>query len=283
MAEIVNTAQAEAWNGYEGAHWADHADRYDAVNGGFNEVLLAAAGIGDGDRVLDIGCGNGQLTRLAAVRAASGSATGVDLSGPMLASALASAQAEGIANVSFQQGDAQVYPFLAGEFDVAMSRFGIMFFADPVAAFRNVARALRPAGRLVFAAMTSAVGTDLGTVFGALAPYLPYAGPTDGHGPTSFSDPDHVRSVLSDAGFTDIAYTRIEADGIWGRDTADAADFIAGWGPIRHQLSQVDPAVEVDIRGALLDALRPFHSSGGVRLRGTAWLVTGKTPLRGCR
>ncbi|MCU1640022.1 MAG: Cyclopropane-fatty-acyl-phospholipid synthase [Nocardia sp.] len=76
MTEIVNTAQSEAWNGYEGEHWAGHYDRYDAVNGGFNAPLLAAAGIGETDRVLDIGCGNGQLTRLAARRASAGAATG---------------------------------------------------------------------------------------------------------------------------------------------------------------------------------------------------------------
>jgi hypothetical protein len=122
--------------------------------------------------------------------------------------------------------------------------------------------------------MTSLVGTDLGTVLGALAPHLPYSGPGDGHGPTSFSDPDRIRSVLSGAGFTDIACTWIEADGIWGRDTTDAAEFIVGWGPIRHQLSQVEQAAEPDVRGALLDALRPFEGPGGVRLRSTAWLVT---------
>ncbi|WP_040833619.1 class I SAM-dependent methyltransferase [Nocardia brevicatena] len=280
MTGIVNTAQAQAWNGYEGEHWADNDDRYDAVNGGFNEPLLAAAEIRDGHRILDIGCGNGQLTRLAAVRAGSGSATGIDLSGPMLARARSRARSENITNISFQQGDAQVHPLPAGEFDVASSRFGIMFFADPVAAFTNIARALRPAGRLVFTAMTSPVGTDLGTVFGSLTPHLQYSGPKDGHGPTSFSDPDHVRAVLSEAGFTDIACTWTEADGIWGSDTADAAEFIMGWGPIRHQLSRVGQAAEADARDTLLDVLRPFERPDGVRLRGTAWLVTATAPLQ---
>ncbi|BDU00783.1 MULTISPECIES: class I SAM-dependent methyltransferase [Nocardia] len=279
MTEIVNIAQAQAWNGYEGAHWAEHDGRYDAVNSGFNEPLLAAADIRDGDRVLDIGCGNGQLTRLAAARAGSGSATGLDLSGPMLARARDRARAEGIANVSFRQGDAQVHPFPAAAFDVVMSRFGIMFFADPIAAFTNIARALRPGGRLAFVAMTALGGTDLGTVFGALATHFPYAGPEDGHGPTSFSDPGRVREVLSAAGFDDIGCARVEADGIWGRDIADAAEFLLGWGPIRHQLSLVDPTVEADARRTLREALRPFDRPDGVRLRGTAWLVTASAPL----
>ena len=99
MNGIVNTAQAEAWNGYEGEHWAAHADRYDAVNSGFNGCLLDR--VRAGDRVLDIGCGNGQLTRLAAARARS--AIGVDLSGPMLATARA--RAAEVPNVTFEQGD----------------------------------------------------------------------------------------------------------------------------------------------------------------------------------
>src|SRR3569833_290281 len=144
---IVNTAQAEAWNGYEGGHWAAHQSRYDAVNSGFNAPLLAAAAIGEHDRVLDVGCGNGQLTRLAARRARFGHATGLDLSAPMLERARATAAEEGVANVTFARGDAQVHPFPAGAFDVAVSRFGAMFFADPVAAFANVGRAERAGGR----------------------------------------------------------------------------------------------------------------------------------------
>src|SRR2546429_9526812 len=119
--ESDNPAQSKAWNGYEGDHWAGHSDRYDAVNSGFNEPLLAAGRVGAGDRVLDIGCGNGQLTRWAARRA--GVATGVDLSGPMLARARERAKAEGVENISFEQGDVQVFPFPDAAFDVAMSRF----------------------------------------------------------------------------------------------------------------------------------------------------------------
>src|SRR4051794_27873815 len=120
MVDIVNTAQAEAWNGYEGEHWAANYDRYDAVNGGFNASLLDAAGIGEGDRVLDVGCGNGQLTRQAARRARLGQVLGVDLSAPMLTRARARAAEEDVANVTFEQGDAQVHAFPEGGFDVAL-------------------------------------------------------------------------------------------------------------------------------------------------------------------
>lgn len=274
MAGIVNTAQAQAWNGYEGRHWAAHQDRYDAVNSGFNGFLLDAAVIGERDRVLDVGCGNGQLTRLAARQARLGHARGVDLSGPMLAKARARAEAESISNVSFEQGDVQVHPFPEGAFDVALSRFGVMFFADPVAAFANIGRALRPAGRLAFLCMTEAAGTDLGAVFGAMAPYLPVPAGPDGSSPTSLADPARTRSVLTGAGFRDISCTWVEADQIWGRDVADAVGFITGWGPIRYQMEQADPEAVAHARDALTGALRPFATHGAVRLRGTAWLVT---------
>ncbi|ANN18445.1 methyltransferase [Amycolatopsis orientalis] len=274
MTGIVNTAQAEAWNGYEGRHWAAHAERYDAVNEGFNEILFDAAGIGERDRVLDIGCGNGKVTRLAAVRAALGGATGVDLSGPMLATARARAAEEGVANVVFEQGDVQVFPFGEAVFDVALSRFAVMFFADPVAAFANVRQALRPGGRLAFLCMTELAGTDLGVVFGALAPFLPMPTGEDGTGPTSFADPARIRSVLTEAGFRDVRCTRVEADQVWGSDVSDAAGFIADWGPVKYHLDQAGADAADGAREALSAALRPFAGPGGVRLRGSAWSVT---------
>jgi SAM-dependent methyltransferase len=263
---IVNTAQSEAWNGYEGEHWATNDDRYDAVNSGFNGFLLDV--IASRDRVLDIGCGNGQLTRLAAGKAAS--ATGVDLSGPMLSTARA--RAKDVPNVAFEQGDVQVYPFEAGRFDIAVSRFGVMFFADPVAAFTNVRRALGPDGRLAFLCMTALEGTDLGGVFDAMNPYLSRPTGADGSGPTSFADPQHTREVLAGAGFRDISSTRVEADQVWGRDVADATEFISGWGPVRYHMGLAGPAAAAQAKQALGEALRPF-AADAVRLRGTAWLV----------
>jgi SAM-dependent methyltransferase len=278
MVDIVNTAQAEAWNGYEGEHWAANYDRYDAVNGGFNASLLDAAEIGERDRVLDIGCGNGQLTRQAARRAALGRALGVDLSAPMLARARTRAAEEDVPNVTFEQGDAQVHAFPEGGFDVALSRFGIMFFADPVVAFGNIGGALRPGGRLAFLCMQEFGGTDFGTVFGAMAPYLPWPTGPEGTGPTSLADPARIRTVLTGAGFEDVTWTHVEADQTWGRDVADAAEFISGWGPMRFHMEQAGPDAAAKARDALTAALRPFERPGAVRMRGTAWLVTARRP-----
>ncbi|MBC6456533.1 class I SAM-dependent methyltransferase [Actinomadura sp. HBU206391] len=278
MSGIVNTAQAEAWNGYEGEHWAAHDDRYDAVNSGFNELVLDAAEIGERHRVLDVGCGNGQLTRLAARRARIGWAYGVDLSAPMLATARARADEENVSNVTFERGDAQVHAFPEAGFDVAVSRFGIMFFADPVAAFGNIGGALRPGGRLAFVCMKDVEGTDLGAVFGAMVPYLPTPTGPAGTGPTSFADPARIQDVLTAAGFQDVACTHVEADQIWGRDVADAAEFISAWGPIRFHMEQAGPDAAAKARDALTPALRPFETPDGVWLRGTAWLVTAVRP-----
>lgn len=279
MGNIVNTAQAEAWNGYEGEHWAAHFDRYDLVNGGFNAPLLDAAGISTGDRVLDLGCGNGQLTRDAARQASAGQATGIDLSEPMLARATERAKEEAVANVDFVQADAQVYPFEDASFDAALSRFGVMFFADSVAAFANVRRALRSGGRLAFVCLPPFAGTDLGTVFGALSPYLPQQ-PTgaDGTGPTSFADPERTRAVLTDAGFVDFGCERVETDQLWGRDVPDAARFMLGWGPVKFNLGRVEQDAAEAAKVALTKALEPFAQADAVVLRGPAWLVTATAP-----
>jgi SAM-dependent methyltransferase len=278
MATIVNTGQAEVWNGYEGGHWAANQSRYDAVNSGFNEPLLEAAAIGAGDRVLDVGCGNGQLTRLAARRGRH--ATGVDLSAPMLDRARATAAEEGVANVTFERADAQVHPFPPAAFDVAVSRFGVMFFADPVAAFANVARALRPGGRVAFLSLRPIGHSDLGTVLAALAGHLPpRPEPEPGEaGPEALADPRRVRRVLTDAGLTNVSTVPVDAPQVWGRDAEDAAGFLGGWGPVRSVLSQVDAQLESRAREALTAAMRPFESDGAVRLRGTAWLITATRP-----
>ncbi|MFC7616533.1 class I SAM-dependent methyltransferase [Actinokineospora soli] len=267
MTGVVNTAQEAAWNGYEGRHWADHAARYDAVNSGFNHDVLDR--VRENDRVLDLGCGNGQLTRLAAARARH--AVGVDLSGPMLARARADAD---VPNVEFVQGDAQVHPFPAAAFDLAVSRFGVMFYADPVAAFANVRRALVPGGRLALLAMTPLAGTDLGVVLGALVPHLPFPTGADGEGPTSFGDPARVSEVLTAAGFADVVCEHVEADQVWGADAEDAAGFMAAWGPVKHHMDLAGPEAAERARTALAEVLTRFAGPDGVRTRGTAWLVT---------
>ncbi|MEV6328729.1 class I SAM-dependent methyltransferase [Streptomyces sp. NPDC051909] len=282
MPETVNTTQEQAWNGPEGAHWARHQDRWNAVNEGFDEPLLTAAGIADGHRTLDIGCGAGQTTVLAARRAApTGRALGLDLSGPMLAEARARAAREGVAGAVFVQGDAQTHPLEAGAFDAAISRYGVMFFADPEAAFRNIARALRPGGRLAFVCPAEPELNDWLVAMTSLRELLPVGdlGTPGRPGMFSLSAPDRIHAVLTAAGLTGIAVDRADAHGNWGADAEDAAAFLLRSGPGQHAMEQVDPAAQDRARHALTDHLRAHETADGtVRLRSASWLVTATMP-----
>ncbi|MEU7581096.1 methyltransferase domain-containing protein [Streptomyces sp. NPDC041068] len=280
MPKIVNTEQAQAWNGYEGEHWADNQDRWDAVNAGFNSPLLEAASIGENDHVLDVGCGAGQTTRLAARRAIGGHALGLDLSAPMLARARRTAEQEGLCNISFEQGDAQVHTLAPASRDIAISRYGVLFFTDPVAGFGNILRALRPGGRAAFICGAYPEDNEWLQAFAALRDILPVGGFGEPGGPGMFSlaDVDRTRGVLVAAGFGHVRAARVETYGVWGRDAADAADFLLGSGPGHHLTGQVAPEVEDRARRRLTEHLRPHEADGTLRLRSTALLVTAVRP-----
>ena len=149
---LANVEMAKAWDGDEGNDWTEYADRYEASGRYISPHLDLGALVASRSRVLDVGCGTGRLTLDAARLASSGLAVGVDLSSRMIAYAGDRARAEGAANVTFLQADAQVHPFEPAAFDVAISVFGGMFFKDPVAAFANVHRALTEGGRLALLA-----------------------------------------------------------------------------------------------------------------------------------
>ncbi|MFC7469651.1 class I SAM-dependent methyltransferase [Actinomadura keratinilytica] len=184
-----------------GAHWAAHQDRWNAVNDGFNAPLLDAARLAATGHVLDIGCGAGRTTRLAALRVPRGSALGLDLSGPMLAQARARAAREGVPNVSFVQGNAQTHPFEPGSFDAVISRYGAMFFADPVAAFTHLHAAVRPGGRLALISPADPRRNGWVTAMASLRGILPLGdfGRAGTPGMFSLADPDHTRRLLTSA------------------------------------------------------------------------------------
>ncbi|WP_369250177.1 class I SAM-dependent methyltransferase [Streptomyces sp. R41] len=277
MTRIANSAQAQAWNGPVGTHWATHQERYDAMVSGVNDALFAGAAISAGDRVLDVGCGAGATTRIAARLAASGHAVGVDISAPLLDRARAITAAEGVTNAAYELADAQIHPFPRAGYDVVISRGGVMFFADHAAAFRNLAGALRPGGRLAFVCPRPAgphieESRALG-LFGKLLE----GGDGDGEGTdgdiaaaqvamASLSDPARIREALQ--GYVDVTVTPVGVDTTWGRDAADAVDFILSRTPGR--------TVDAGTRAALEDTLRPYETNRGVRLRGAVWLVTAR-------
>lgn len=278
MQTIVNTVQEQAWNGRIGQHWADHADNYDGLVRDFNAALFDAAAIGPEDDVLDIGCGTGVTTLLAARRAGWGQCVGIDLSRPMLRLARAAATAGAVTNVRFVQGDAQVHPFPEGAFDVAISRGGVMFFADHTEAFTNIRRALRPGGRLAFVAPTPpdprSPGAQLYALVGAL-PRAESAGAVAGQAMMSFADPDRIRDVLAAAGFGSVSVTCLEGRICWGRDVAEATEFFLSSAALRLDLAAARPAALERARAEIRAALGRWETPDGVRLPGSVWLVTG--------
>ena len=201
--EIVNVEQAEAWDGPNGEFWARHQERFDATIAPYHALLLEAAAIAPGERVLDIGCGNG-LTSRDAGRATGdrGEVLGVDLSGPMLGLARQLAKDEGLGNIRFEQADAQVYAFPAATFDLVISRFGVMFFSDPAAAFTNIASALRPGGRLAMLVWAPVPDNEwIVAMHGAIAPGQALPKPPPGApGPFGLADQDFARRTLTAAG-----------------------------------------------------------------------------------
>ncbi|MFF4105134.1 class I SAM-dependent methyltransferase [Streptomyces sp. NPDC001903] len=272
-ADPSNAEQARAWDGQEGAYWAEHADRFDRAVRPYREAFLAAAGVSAADRVLDIGCGTGETTRDLARRATGGRALGVDLSAAMLRVARERAAAEALDNADFVQADAQVHPFPAGAFDVAVSRSGTMFFADPVAAFRNIGGALRPGGRLVQLVWRALADNEwFLSLTRSLAAGRPAPTPAaDAPGPFSLADPARVRTVLGAAGFTDI---RLEPHGeaMWfGEDAADAERFTLGMlGWMLDGLDEQDRRRAVD---ELRSTLAAHESDSGVRYASAAWII----------
>lgn len=278
MVAIVNTDQARTWNGREGRHWADERARYEAVNDAMNQPLLDAAAIMPTSRVLDIGCGTGHTTRLAARRAARATATGIDLSAPMLAAARLAAAEDGIANVSFELGDAQVHPFSDGMFDIAISRGGIMFFADPIAAFANIARALRPGGRLVFVCPQDLTPTaDLSRALDPLWSLVPRATPwgwaAQEHSTTWLAEPGVIRHVLADAGFTDVTSTPVITPTVFGRDAEDATEFFFAMAPTCSHLVHANRSITARAHAEVVENLRRFQTNAGVVLCTELWLV----------
>ncbi|MFW5418815.1 methyltransferase domain-containing protein [Nocardiopsis sp. CNT-189] len=277
MQQIANTEQADIWNGPDGAHWAEHHDRYDAMSQGADEPLLDAAAVTGTSRVLDIGCGTGRTTRRAALRARDGAAVGIDLSGPMLDKARSLALREGVGNASFIRGDAQVHPFPAAGFDAAISLAGVMFFADPAAAFANIRAALAPGGRAAFLTHRSA-GARFQAVYAALAEHIPP--PEDpGHAPgvTAFADPDRVLDLLTRTGFERAAAEPVEMACTLGATPEEAADFLFS-GSLAPMVRHADPDGLRRARSSVLRALRASVQGGAVRMTAEAWLYTAVNP-----
>ena len=278
--DVANTDQAAAWNGHEGEHWTEYADRYDRTGRRTWQRFLDAGLISSHDVVLDIGCGTGHATRDAARIASQGSVVGVDLSAVMLDHARKQSTADGLTNVTYVQGDAQVYPFDAQAFDIAISSFGVMFFGDPVAAFTNIGNAIRPGGRLALLAWRELARNEwLMALREALAVgrQLPMP-PPDAPTPFALADPERVRGILDAAGFDGVGFEPIDEPIEFGSDADDALGFMRNIGIVEGLTHDLDAAAREQALDALRETVVAHESADGVLFGSSAWLITaGRT------
>ena len=273
-----NAAMAEAWDGATGASWAAQADRFDRSARLYQPHLIEAAGIGTSDRVVDVGCGAGQLSLDCAARAPSGWVTGVDLSGRLLEVARARAAEQGVGNVEFLHVDAQQHEFAAASYDLVVSRSGTMFFGDPVAAFTNLGRALRPGGRLVMMVWQGLARSDwIRTIFEPLAAGRDLGWPPeDGQSPLGLSRPERVREIFAAAGFADVALDEVAEPVDFGSDADAATDFVLGLQG--GMLEELDAATRAGAIDNLRSALAAHETPEGVLLGAATWFVTATRP-----
>ena len=254
------------------------ASGYDAELRRHNQVLRRAGGVELHDHLLDIGCGTGQTTREAARTAQAGSALGVDISTPAIERARELARAEGLSNVTFQRANAQIHGFPSGRFDVAISRFGTMFFDEPIAAFANVTRALRPTGRLVMMVWQAHERNewDVAIQQSLAGPEGPVAAASAGPDPFSLADPPAVTEVLEAAGLADVTFTDVHEPVYYGPNVASALDWVRGFTSTSNALKRLSPAAADRAVGRLRKTVSAHLSDDGVWFNSRAWIITAQ-------
>jgi SAM-dependent methyltransferase len=265
----VTSDRQRVFDAGRSGHRVRLAALFDAEVRPHNEWFRAATGVGARDRVLDVGCGTGESTRDAARVAAA--VLGVDLS----AEALEHARrlSEGLANVTYERADAQVHLFPSEEFDLAISRFGAMFFADPAAAFTNIGRALRPGARLVLLVWQGGDRNEwsfaVRRAFGA-GPAVP-AGPAS---PFSLGDTAVAEGVLAASGFGEVGFTDVHEPVYYGPDVATAYDLVLGLRGTQELLAGLDDAATERALERLRATLAEHERGDGVYFDSRAWIIT---------
>jgi SAM-dependent methyltransferase len=268
-----NAEQIEFWNGEAADAWVGAQQRMDQMLAPLSAQALKAANVTQGERVLDIGCGCGGTAVQIANQGAT--VTGVDISAPMLERARQ--RGEGRDDLAFVLADASSHNF-AADHDLVFSRFGVMFFKDPKAAFTNIARALKPGGRLCFLCWQEAKINYWMSVPGrAAAEFLPPPEPVDpkAPGPFAFAEANYLEEILAAAGFQNVSIESYIPSMQLGGDIDTAIDFLVHVGPMSRTMADLDDDTRLKALSAVQQALAPHADKDGVALDGACWIVTG--------
>ena len=277
----ANAAQRRYWNTVAGPRWVANPGFRERRNQESTALLLGRLGLAGGESVLEIGCGTGALTVPLATKVGErGRVVAVDISEPMLGAARQRVGEHGLRNVTLLHGDAQVFDFEPAAFDLATSRMGIMFFADPVAAFRNIGGALKPSGRLVFACWAPLEENQHWLISYEIAlRHLGPPAPPPAHepGPLAFGNPDYIRHVLATAGFAEITVERAHPTIIGGSPEEEARQALM-MGPTARLLEEKKPseATRQAIAHEIEAAFVAEASSGPIRLPATIFLAAAR-------
>lgn len=283
MNSTANAAQQEYWNTIAGPRWVGLEGFVERRVRAVNDLLLACSGVAAGERVLEVGCGTGAFTLpLANAVGERGEVLGADISAAMLAGARQRLAEVGLRNVSLVEADAQTHQFEPGRFDLITSRFGVMFFADPTAAFANLLRAARPGAGLCFACWGPLEDNrhwliPYEVVLRHLGPPAPK--PPRAPGPMAFAEPDYVRSFLGAAGFEAIDIHR-ETPDIFSSTAQEEAEHACIMGPSGRLIDEKKPDEQTrrTIRREIEDAFAAHLRDGNTRLPSTVLLVTARRP-----
>ncbi len=279
MGEVrgANQDQLALWNDASGRIWVEMQEVLDRILAPFEAPLIEAGFPGPGGRVLDVGCGAGATTLAMARRlGASGRCIGADISEPLLAAAERRAAAERISQATFVHADAQTHAFEPGSFDAMISRFGVMFFDDPNAAFDNLRRAVRIGGKLAFVAWRSPADNPfMTTAKRAAEPLLPNLPAPDPNAPGqfAFADGDRVRRILEAGGWSDIDLARLDVEGAVSE--AELLAYVTKLGPVGIALREMnDATLRARVTEVVQAAFRPYIKNGTARFPMATWLVT---------
>ena len=278
-ASVANLQMIEQWNGATGAKWVRLQSMMDALFDAHGAAVLDAAGLAPGEAVLDVGCGCGATSLEAGRRVGSkGLVVGVDISAPMLARATARAETERLEHVRFERGDVQTESLGSERYDAVVSRLGVMFFDDPVAAFSNVRGAARDGARLAFVCWQSTANNPWITVPArAAAEVVPIESmETTAPGPFAFADSARVIRILETAGFAEVRASPLRIPICFGRDADEAGERLITTGPAGRALLQADETTRGRAARAVAAAISGFTSPSGVILESNAWLVTAR-------